>query len=83
MKRKEFTREEAEEKIGKHVTTNVDFVGIPRETLGRVVRAENTLDGSFAVVRWDISSSRKLRPRRWPYEDWFSKKQYDEFLGEI
>lgn len=82
MKRKEFTREEAEAKINKLVTTSVDFVGIPKSTIGKVVWVESTLDGSFVVVQWEKPHSRKLQPRKWPYHDWFSKKQYYEFLAE-
>ena len=82
MKEKLFTRQEAEAKTGNNITTGVDFVGIPKGTAGTVIRAESTLDGNFVVVQWSVLRSRKLQPRKWPYQDWFSKIQYEQFLIE-
>lgn len=67
---------------GRVVTTRVEFVGIPLGTRGTVVRVEALLSGAFLVVQWDLPWDSTSGRNVWPYKDWFSKDQYNEFLVE-
>ena len=45
-----FTEAEAKEKIGHEVRSLIEFAGVPRDTLGRVVSVHEFDSGSFDVV---------------------------------
>ena len=71
-----FTEAEAKEKIGHEVRSLIEFAGVPRDTLGRVVSVHEFDSGSFdVVVEWNL-------PHRKNPKDRFAKGPYEEFLTE-
>lgn len=70
-----FTWQEAEAKVGRHVTTIAEIEGIPIGTRGRVVRSEYLMinKGHCVIVKWRSIS----------HEDYFSKTQYNQLLQEV
>jgi hypothetical protein len=80
---KDFTREEGEGKIGKHVQTKVAFPSVPKGTRGQVVQIYEAINearkGYDVCVQWEFSEQRSRRPLR----DWFSKGAYKQHLTEL
>ncbi len=77
MQRQRFTKQEAENKLGRAVRSLVPLPAVPQGTTGRVVRAEEINDGYDLVIEWDagVSNSR--------FQDWFTKDEYENNLLEI
>lgn len=79
-----FTKQEADAKIDRRVRATVAIKKIPPSTTGRVVRIELLLTyGHCVVVEWDLLPNPQLDRSVWPYEDWFNKTMYKEYLSEI
>jgi hypothetical protein len=80
---KDFTREEGEAKIGKHVRAKVSLPSIPTGTEGRVVQIYEAIndarEGYDVCVQWEFSERKSGKPLR----DWFSKAAYQERLTEL
>lgn len=78
MPHQQFSKKEAEEKIGRQVKTLVDLDSVPRGTLGKIILADKTQSGYDLAIEWEIpiSDSRFLRT-------WINKQLYDEALVEI
>jgi hypothetical protein len=45
-----FTKEEAEAKVGKKIRTKVEFSGVPKGSMGMVVRADHMGSGEGDAV---------------------------------
>ena len=79
-----FSEEEALTKVGKRIRTGVEFSGVPRGSVGRVIRADRATGGFDLAIAWDLPSAvRGLRadPTK-PLVDWFTKDEYERFLDE-
>lgn len=77
-----FRYREATEKLHRTVKTRTTFADIPAGTTGTAHRVEQSLDGCSVVIQWHLPYSPASRRSRWPYEDWFSKNLYQEYLTE-
>ncbi len=75
---KHFTRQGAVALLGRRIRTDVEFSGVPAGTAGIVVRADPAgSPGSYTVgIQWQLDGREK------PLIDWFTKNEYDRFLGE-
>jgi hypothetical protein len=80
-----FSEEEALTKVGKRIQTGVEFSGVPRGSVGRVIRADRATGGFDLAIAWDLPSEvRAFRadPTK-PLVDWFTKDEYERFLDEL
>jgi hypothetical protein len=76
MRRRHFTQEEAEGKVGRAIESLVPFSGVPRGTTGKVVAASGELsDGWDVVIEWDLPH-RLFGMQRRALRDWFVKSEY-------
>lgn len=93
--REYFTKEEAEALVGKHIRTLVAWSGVPINTTGRVVSADEN-GGWTVAIQWDLpinphsigsmeSTDEPLLAISGgkPLVDWFSKSEYQKYLEEI
>lgn len=93
--REYFTKEEAEALVGKHIRSLVAWSGVPINTTGRVVGADEN-GGWTVAIQWDLP----IKPQNMgtvesadePFlavsgekslVDWFSKSEYQRYLEEI
>ena len=77
VQRQRFTKEEAENKVGRAVRSLVSLPAVSQGTTGRVVRAEEVSGGYDLVIQWDagVYSTR--------FQDWFTRDEYENGLQEI
>ncbi|MEW6687324.1 MAG: hypothetical protein AB1393_14160 [Candidatus Edwardsbacteria bacterium] len=81
MQRQSFPKEEALEKVGKTVKTKIEFSGVPKGTVGEVLRPfEGDFDKQGNIISLPIRWNRFQRDK---LIDWFSKQEYYKFLEEI
>ncbi len=78
MKRKRFTKEEAQGKVGRLIRSRVEFSSVPKGTSGQVVRIDSMGDGWDVVISWKGDYY-----DRYPLEDWFTKDEYEKYLEEV
>jgi len=72
-----FTREQADQKVGRRVHSLVEFSGVPFGTHGTVVGVER-VDGDCydVVVEWEPPARTSI------LKDRFAKETYEELLAE-
>jgi hypothetical protein len=64
--------------VGRRIKTLVGFSGVPRGTLGEVIRADKSGEGYTLAIQWE------LRERHGkPLVDWFTKSEYERYLEEL
>jgi hypothetical protein len=80
-----FSEEEALTKVGKRIRTGVEFSGVPRGSVGRVIRADRATGGFDLAIAWDLPTEvRAYRPDPTKLVvDWFTKDEYERFLDEL
>jgi hypothetical protein len=72
-----FTRDEAQEKLGRRVRSVVSLDEIPAGTCGTVMQTDEIEQGEFElIIEWDARPANKLQA------DWFTKEQYEAYLIE-
>jgi hypothetical protein len=82
MEQKQFSKQEAESKMGRAIRSLGEFPGVPKGTPGRVVDLEEMGRAGFAVVvEWDLPQ-RQFTAKQEPIRDWFIKEEYERFLVE-
>jgi len=89
--KRDFTQEEAEAKVGKKIRTLAAWAGVPRGTMGTVVKADQmgrvkTLDKDphkvgDVVIEWDLPVP-PIHVNK-PLQDWFTKDEYETYIEEI
>lgn len=87
-----FTKEEAKAKVGKRILTQREWAGVPKGSLGKVVKADymgkrKPAFGDFQDV-WDVVIEWELREppfaeRKRKIRDWFQKREYEQYLEEV
>lgn len=76
--RRLFDEATALAKVGQRVHTLVEFSGVPRGTVGRVIRADPSDGGYTLAIQWELAERRAK-----PLVDWFARNEYEQFLDEI
>jgi hypothetical protein len=72
-----FSRDEAQEKLGRRVRSVVSLNEIPAGTSGTVMQTDEIEKGEFElIIEWDVRPASKLQA------DWFTKEQYEGYLNE-
>jgi hypothetical protein len=87
-----FTQEEAQQKQGIIVRTDVAIFDIPKGTRGEVVHYAENYDGGYSLaIEWRLALDRShdqepeagTDPTPDPLIDWFTKGEYERYLTEI
>ena len=72
-----FSRDEAQEKLGRRVRSVFLLDEIPAGTCGTVMQTDEIEQGEFElIIEWDVRPANKLQA------DWFTKEQYEAYLIE-
>jgi hypothetical protein len=71
-----FTESEAKDKIDRSIRSLVEFSGVPKGTVGKVVQIDELAGGYDIVVEWFLPGRGK------PLRDWFSKDEFEKYLIE-
>lgn len=72
-----FSRDEAQEKLGRRVSLVVSLDEIPAGTFGTVMQTDELEKGEFElIIEWDMRTGDKFQ------HDWFTKEQYEGHLIE-
>lgn len=81
MKKTYFSREQAERELDKRVRTLVPLPGVPKGTMGRVVRVQKVgvTDNYDVVIEWDLPREGS-GVRALPQRDWLTRGEYEGFL---
>jgi hypothetical protein len=96
MSREYFTQAEAEALMGMRIRTLVAWSGVPQDTTGEVVSADEGARGWTVAMQWDLSTE-PLRIEVGqvegatfvmvsggkPLVDWFTKDEYERYLEEL
>lgn len=96
MTREYFTKPEAETLVGTRIRTLVAWSGVPRDTTGEVVSADDGAHGWTVAIQWDLATD-PLRIEAGqvkgaafvmvsggkPLVDWFTKDEYERYLEEL
>jgi hypothetical protein len=87
-----FTKQEAENLVGKHIRTRVQFSGVPEGAKGRVVKSDyiglgrddnENIEGMYdVVIEWNLPN-RQFRTQQRPLQDWFNKDEFERYLEEL
>lgn len=86
-KNRYFLEEEARRLLGRRFRTKVDFAGIPKGSVGKVVGVDTSYTPrGFASleIQWEIPVADKYRGLHLPSSsDWFTKLEFENFLEEV
>lgn len=96
LEREYFTEAEAKARVGKRIRTQVSWSGVPKDTTGEVIQADEGAYGWTVAIQWDLPVEPKqvstgeaggapfvmIRGGK-PLVDWFSKDEYERYLVEL
>lgn len=73
-----FDESTALTKVGQRIKTLVGFSGVPRGTLGEIIRTDKSGEGYTLAIQWELPEHCGK-----PLVDWFTRGEYERYLEEL